>query len=320
MGSLIDIGIFGTENFVQIDYNHQNLAIIQQALTQGFQTLEVKSTPLLQKLLTAGLLTEFQNCVECPISMRHKNFMDFLGINNEKISEGIQKKILVFGAGAAGATITYLLAQYGYQHIYLIDDDCVEISDIEKTLIYKKGDIGKLKIDVLSMYLLENFGLNIVTKCCSPISKDELLRLINSIQPDLIIKACDPDLSFRYYLNEICFLKSIPFVYMSYSYERINIGPFFVPGLTGSDIDLENNFRQICGPQYNYLNHKKIYPNLLIHPSTSFNINILGGIILKEIIFFHLNHYEYVFSLNREVFFFPLSMRILYRSIIQQKL
>ena len=115
--------------------------------------------------------------------------------------------------------------------------------------------------------------------------------MIEDEKPCLIIKACDPDLSFRYYLNEICFELGIPFVYMSYSFDRINVGPFFVPGKTKSDEVLENHLIKTVGKEYTFLNHKKLFSNYIVHPSVSFNINILANIILKEVIFFHLKKY-----------------------------
>jgi hypothetical protein len=241
--------------------------------------------------------------------------MDFLKVDHEKINDVFKKKILIFGAGAAGGTLSYLMAQFGYNQIVVIDDDLVEISDIYKTSIFKREGIGQPKVVFLEKCIYENFGIKIKTIVSSPNENEHITSLIKEESPDLIIKACDPDLSFRYYLNEICFKIGVPFIYMSYSYDRINIGPFFVPGTTKSDVDIEKNFTKTFGDDYKYLNHKKLFSKYTIHPSVSFNINILANIILKEIFFFHLRRLEYVFSLNKEVFFFPLTMRVFFKDL-----
>jgi hypothetical protein len=315
IASYIDIGIVGSENFLQIEYNDQNLSTIRRLLSEGYNIESVNKSSLLSELFKKNLLIDYKASPRLPISDRHANFFEFLGIDRADIESMLMKKTLIFGAGAAGATIAYLLAQFGYRKICVVDDDIVELSDIEKTLIYRRGDINKSKVIALKDCIHQNFGFYIEVFKAAPENTTQLTEIIDRGKPDLIVKACDPDLSFRYYLNQVCFLKSIPFIHMSYSFERINIGPFFVPGLTKSDSDIELNFTKMCGPEYRFLNHRKLFQDLTAHPSTSFNINILAGIVLKEIIFYHLNRHQYVYSLNKEVFFFPLSMRVLYRSL-----
>ncbi len=315
IGPFIDIGIVGSAKFLQIDYCEQNIRLVRRALSEGFTKEEIMLRVELAELLEKGLIGEFQTYSTLSISERHANFFEFLGIEWKDLEEFKEKKILIFGSGAAGATITYLLAQFGYRRIFVVDSDIVEMSDINKTLIFRQPDIKRIKVSALRHCIEQNFGFNIEDIALSPNTLIEISDIIENVAPDLVIKACDPDLSFRYHLNQICFDKMIPFVHMSYSFERLNIGPFFVPGLTKSDNVIDHNFTMMCGKEYTFHNHKKLFSDLLCHPSTSFNINILAAIILKEIIFFHLNRYEYVFSLNREVYFFPLSMKVLYRSL-----
>lgn len=315
IGPYIDIGIVGSEKFVQIEHNTQNFSLIYQALSEGFSDGDVEKSDVLRQLSDKGLMVKYQPISHLPVSERHAKFFEFIGIEREETEAALGKKILIFGAGAAGATIAYLLAQFGYRRIFVVDNDIVELSDMEKTLIYRREDVNMSKVNALKHCIHLNFGFFIEVLESSPDNRNELSEVIDDVNPDLIVKACDPDLSFRYYLNQICFLKSIPFIHMSYSFERINIGPFFVPGVTKSDSEIELNFTKMCGPEYRFLNHRKLFQDSTVHPSTSFNINILAGIILKEIIFFHLNRHQYVYCLNKEVFFFPLSMRVLYRSL-----
>ena len=298
----------------EIKYSYENIKNIEKLVVEGIEIVDVKSIKLFTELYKSNLLTEYSSLDISNPYIRNIFYLDFLKININ-YSEILSKKILVFGAGAVGCNISYLLAQFGYKNVIVIDDDRVEESDIYKTLIYRRSDIGQFKVDSLRICIESNFAISIETFIDSPKKQSEISSYVELLKPDLIIKACDPNLSFRYYLNEICFGMKIPFVYMSYSFERINIGPFFVPGLTKSDKEIEFDFSKKFGNSYSYLGHEKLFSDYTIHPSVSFNINILSNIMLKEILFFHLNKFEFVFSLNKEVFFFPLTMKVFYKDL-----
>ncbi len=310
IGQYIDIGNVGTNNFIQLDYCSEILVLLDQLVSHGIEAENIISNVLYEKLHSKGLLKNYESSISDEKSLRNMLYMDFLKIDPKDFENMLDKRILIFGAGAAGGIIAYLLVQFGYMNITVVDDDIVKMSDVYKTVIYRRQDIENQKVIALKRNIEENFDISIKTIISSPKSYEEIFSVIEDERPDLIIKACDPDLSFRYYLDKICFNKGIPFIYMSYSFDRINIGPFFVPGLTKSDKDLEKYFTKTSGKDYTYLNHQKLFSNSTIHPSISFNINILANIILKEIVFFHLKKFEYVFSLNREVFFYPLTMKV----------
>ena len=102
---------------------------------------------------------------------------------------------------------------------------------------------------------------------------------------------------------------------MSYAFERVNIGPLFIPGKTESDSEIEKITTKNLGKQFSFLNHKKLFTDYTIHPSISFNINILAGLVLKETIFYLLGKFEYSHTINREVFFTPLTYKVYFRDI-----
>lgn len=107
---------------------------------------------------------------------------------------------------------------------------------------------------------------------------------------------------------------------MSYAYERINIGPLFMPGVTVSDTEIEKLIIKNRGNQFSFFSHKKLFKSYTIHPSISFNINILSSLIMKEIIFYLLDRFEYCLSVNKEVFFVPLTYKILFRDLSKIKI
>jgi hypothetical protein len=97
---------------------------------------------------------------------------------------------------------------------------------------------------------------------------------------------------------------------MSYSFERVNVGPWFIPGITSSDKEIENINIRLFGKHFAFLKHKKLFTDYTVHPSVSFNINILASLALKEIIFYLINAHDFALSIDREVFFNPLNLTI----------
>lgn len=103
-----------------------------------------------------GLLEETNNHKKT----RNELFYDYIGFDFEKIRT---KKILVFGAGAAGGTITYLLSQQRFTNVCSVDTDRVEQSDVDKTMVYDASDIGNYKVDAIKHRINRNFGTDVTT-------------------------------------------------------------------------------------------------------------------------------------------------------------
>lgn len=64
----------------------------------------------------------------------------------------LNKKIIIFGAGGTGSWMVYLLKNSGFKNITVLDFDTVEISNLNRQIIYTKNDIGLKKVDVLNNY------------------------------------------------------------------------------------------------------------------------------------------------------------------------
>jgi adenylyltransferase/sulfurtransferase len=64
-------------------------------------------------------------------------------------------KIMVVGAGAIGNEVLKNLALLGMGHIYIIDRDTIEISNLSRSILYRASDAGKLKAESASRAVRE---------------------------------------------------------------------------------------------------------------------------------------------------------------------
>ena len=126
-------------------------------------------------------------------------------ILNEVGPEGQQKlkkaSVLIIGIGGLGSSVIQYLNAAGVGKIGIVDYDKVELSNLNRQLIYNDSDIGKSKVDVAKNYISE---LNSFTK----IEIFEM-RIDEKNLPDIIgdydiIADCTDNLETRLSINDVC--------------------------------------------------------------------------------------------------------------------
>ena len=60
----------------------------------------------------------------------------------------MSSKVLVLGMGGLGCPLSIYLASVGIGTIGIVDNDKVELSNLNRQIIYSAKDIGKYKVDV----------------------------------------------------------------------------------------------------------------------------------------------------------------------------
>lgn len=290
------------QRLIKIENTPQNISKLNKVINEGIDEIDFEDN--IYSLLNDKNFLGAKNINE----NRNELFLNYIAdiglIESEKSTP-----ILIFGAGAGGGTLTYLLAQFGFNNLTSIDFDIVNESDIYRVTIFDKTDVGKYKVLALQGKIKRNFGINIKTNITNSFQTDEIEKLINLYSPEFIIKACDPDLLFRVNLNKICFKLKINYFNIAYSYELLNIGPLYVPDFTSCDEGFNQIIKKAYDESHDFSAYKKLFKDCLIHPSVSFNINLLANYALKEIIFFITRQYEYCFSIGRLITLNPLSLQ-----------
>ena len=140
---------------------------------------------------------------------RHLVLKDF-GVENQlKLRSA---KVLVVGAGGLGCPVLLYLAAAGIGTLGVIDSDNLEVSNLQRQILYSMSDLGKNKALAAADRLK---GLNPVIKIQAipeRLTSKNAIDLLRSF--DVIVDGTD-NFPTRYLINDACVLLDKPFVYGS---------------------------------------------------------------------------------------------------------
>lgn len=131
-------------------------------------------------------------------------------LGDEKISSFADKKVLVIGIGGVGGTALESLARSGFKNFIIIDSDSVDISNINRQVLFTSKNVGEDKV-VAAKKRLEEISSDIsVETIKAKIGDTKLDNLIKS-KPDFIVDGID-FVEGKLHIYEYAIKNDIPFV------------------------------------------------------------------------------------------------------------
>ena len=101
----------------------------------------------------------------------------------------ISSKVLIIGMGGLGCPLALYLAGLGVGKIGIVDNDKIELSNLNRQIIYDYNDIGKYKVDVAKKKI-KNINKNIFIKSYKlRLNKNNILNIIKDF--DIICDGTD---------------------------------------------------------------------------------------------------------------------------------
>lgn len=119
-------------------------------------------------------------------------------------------KVFIAGAGGLGCTAALYLAAAGIGEIRIADSDVIELSNLNRQVLYREVDIGRYKAGCAVERLGELNSRIILRACNVTIDENNAGDLVGD--SDLIIDAMD-NFETRYLLNRVAIRKNIPFIH-----------------------------------------------------------------------------------------------------------
>ena len=153
-------------------------------------------------------------------------------------------RVAVLGVGGLGGWSALALACIGIGEMLLVDFDEVELSNLNRQVLYSEGDLGRPKAEAAAERLASfnaRMRVNVMAKRLE--SEAEVTATIEGY--DVVIDAVDwPAHDIEHWVNSACFSTGVPFIAMSHSPPIARVGPFYVPGATGCYACQEISYRR----------------------------------------------------------------------------
>lgn len=173
--------------------------------------------------------TDELNSIKQEDKERYERQLNWFGINLPKYSpyeiqrKIFDKKICLFGLGSLGNLLLMELAAMGFRNFTIIDKDNVEISNLNRQILYTEKDINKPKVDSAKRWL-KSFDKNIKVKAIKKnLDSHHILNETLGNYDILILTADEPKSDIVFWTSKYCASKKIPWLRFS----RMGIGPLY---------------------------------------------------------------------------------------------
>lgn len=143
-----------------------------------------------------------------------------------------EAKVAILGCGGLGSWIACGLACAGVGELTLIDDDRVELSNLNRQLLFGEADIGEPKVEAARRALLEhNSRVRVRAEQRSVRGVDDLRETVQRV--DLLMAAADrPPFELPRWVNRACLAAGTPYIAAGQFLPLTKIGPTVLPGRT----------------------------------------------------------------------------------------
>jgi len=138
---------------------------------------------------------------------RHLNLPEFGAEGQRRL---LDAQVLVVGAGGLGCPISLYLAAAGVGHIGLADFDVVDVSNLQRQVLYGTGDVGRPKVEVARERIRAQNPDVEVSLHGDPLTAQNALSIFAAY--DLVLDGSD-NFPTRYLSNDACVLLGKPSVY-----------------------------------------------------------------------------------------------------------
>ncbi len=196
---------------------------------------------------------------------RYSRFVILPSIGVEGMKKIRKARVSIVGAGGLGSVTAIQLTALGVGYLRLFDKDIVELSNLQRQMLYREKDVGKPKVDVAKEFL-ENLNPDVEIEVIQEeISVNNVELATDNV--DFVIDALDK-FTPRFVINKKCLEKDLPFLFGA------------VSGLTGNAMTVIRGSTCIeC--LFGHVDDNKLPSSTItgIHPSI---IQLIGSLQIAE--------------------------------------
>ena len=169
-----------------------------------------------------------------------------ISLIGEKAMKTIQNKtILVVGLGGVGGTALEALARSGFKHFIIVDGDKVDVTNLNRQIMYLSHDVGLNKVDVC-VRRLKAINPEIEVKSLNLFVDETNMNEFDGFKIDYIVDAIDKVKS-KIAIYEFGNRKDIPIISSMGMGKRLDPSKVYVTTLNKTEGDpLAKKLRQEC--------------------------------------------------------------------------
>ena len=170
---------------------------------------------------------------------RYQRQMQLKGFGTAGQQKLANAKVLVVGAGGLGCPVLQYLCAAGVGTVGIVDHDVVELTNLQRQVLYTVSDIGQLKADCAAGRMRQlNPEIEIIAYPLQ-LSNQNAALIISKF--DIVIDGTD-NFPARYMINDACVLLNIPLVYAALYENEGQVAIFNIPGKDGRKINYRDLF------------------------------------------------------------------------------
>ncbi|ABD44656.1 moeZ/MoeB domain protein [Ehrlichia chaffeensis str. Heartland] len=149
-------------------------------------------------------------------------------VGQSKLSES---NVLIIGCGGLGSTVIPLLAASGIGHITLCDDDKIQMSNLNRQVIYKESDINQSKVIKAQEFvksLNSDVNVQVLNNFVTPKNFEEVFKNVD------VVVDCTDRLATKLFLNDAAVLLGKPLVHsaaIGFTGQVLTVFPYGKPCL-----------------------------------------------------------------------------------------
>jgi len=143
-----------------------------------------------------------------------------------------EARVVILGCGGLGTWSLAALASVGVGSFVLIDDDTVELSNLNRQILFGASDVGEGKAELAARWV-RGFDPQIdVRTVRMRITGPEQLEPLLAGADALVHAADTPPYELERWVNAACIAASVPWITSAQSPPILKVGPLFIPGRT----------------------------------------------------------------------------------------
>lgn len=143
-----------------------------------------------------------------------------------------EASVAIVGVGGLGTWTASALACAGVGHLTLVDHDRVDLSNLNRQVLYRRSDVGRLKVEAAAEALSAfDPAIEITALPTRVAGEDDAARVVSG--HDFVIELADwPPYELGRWLDAACWPAGIPRLGAALFPPFVRVGPSYIPGAT----------------------------------------------------------------------------------------